>query len=200
MPAKQLLIFSFLTFLFVMPFSASAQPAQDGFLAPAAPSETGSPDLLDLQTRPPEAASSTVNPADIPDVLMAEMNEIESNCNANYMYSAFHDCRCIAVKFLDARLKSDPNRSKDLVFTAVSNQCPNTPGIAGYIYKSCTDVMKNERPDYNQLCECAANQVAASYTLNPVMNIRHIDNLRKRALVDCGIGNNPAYNSPYLQK
>ena len=131
---------------------------------------------------------------------MAEMNEIESNCNANFMYSAFHDCRCIAVKFLDARLESDPNRSKDLVFNAVSNQCPNTPGIAGYIYKSCADVLKNERPDHEKLCECAANQVATGYTQNPIMNIRHIDNLRKRALVDCGIGNNPAYNSPYLQK
>jgi hypothetical protein len=212
---KRFLILCLSALLFIQPLAAYARdgaPADGPLLSPTPVILGGNnpdsntnrnpdPGTLNLQTEAPKDASQEVDPADIPDILLEEMADVENNCNANAMYSAFHDCRCIAVKFLDARLKSDPDRSKDIVFNAVSNQCPNPPGIAGYIYKSCADVMKNERPqDFDKFCTCSANQVAETYAKTPMMNIRYIDGLRKNAFINCGIGNNPAYNSPYLQK
>jgi hypothetical protein len=206
---KRFLILCLSAFLFIQPLAAHAQDTglANGPLLSPTPTILGGnnpprdPGTLNLQTEPPKSASQAIDPADIPDILLAEMADVENNCNANAMYSAFHDCRCIAVKFLDARLKSDPDRSKDIVFNAISNQCPNPPGIAGYIYKSCADVMKNERPkDFDKFCSCSANQVAEAYAKTPMMNVRYIDGLRKNAFISCGIGSNPAYNSPYLQK
>ncbi len=199
MRAKRLLILCLSTFLFIQPLMGLAQQppvlAEGPILAPEDPA------MLNLQTEDSDAGNKSIDPEDIPDILLAEMKEVESNCNANATYSSFHDCRCIAVKFLDSRIKSDPERSKDVAFNDVSSQCPNAPGIAGYIYKSCADVMKTGRPkDFDKFCSCAANQVAEIYTKAPMMNMRYIDNLRKRALIDCGIRNNPGYNSPYLEK
>jgi hypothetical protein len=202
MHAKRVLIFCLSAFLLIQPLVGFAQnpgvaPGFSGgpLLAPA------DPETLDLQTKDPHSGAGAIDPADIPDILMAEMKEVENNCAANTTYSSFHDCRCIAVKFLDARLKSDPERSKDVAFNSISSECPNTPGIAGYVYKGCADVMKNGRPnDFDKFCSCAANQVAEAYTKAPMMSMRYIDNLRKRAFINCGIGNNPGYNSPYLQK
>lgn len=216
------------SFLFLLPIVAGPALAQGGsgsLLQPSAPSVLGAP-LTEtapapetLQT-PPEGAkqpspadlkletgkipgeSTTIAPDEIPEIILKEMQQIEKNCNANVMYAAFHDCRCIAVKFLDARIKSNPETSgSDRVFQSIQNECPDEPGIAGFVYKSCADVMRYARPkDFEKFCKCSANQVARNYSQRPRMNMRYIDNLRKSAFVSCGIAEDPAYNSPYLQE
>lgn len=144
-------------------------------------------DGLKLTTKPsgpPELA-----PKDIPDVLMKEMQDVQSSCEKNYFYSSFHDCKCISVKFLDARLKSDPNTSKDRVFNSIAGQCVDEPAIAGYIYKSCGDYMQHVRKDYVEFCKCTANNVAETYHKAPVMSLRYIESLRRNAFIACGISN-----------
>ena len=159
------------------------------------------PALPNLNLETPDTGtgkSSAIDPKDIPEILMREVNEIEKSCNYNTLYAAYHDCRCIAVKFLDARLNSDPDRSRDAIYQKVSSECPNEPGIAGFIYKGCTEVMQYARPkDFDKFCSCSANDVARSYTARPNMNMRYIEGLRKRAYIRCGVAEQPDYNSPY---
>lgn len=140
----------------------------------------------------------SIDPKDIPQVLMDEMKEVETNCKNNFFFSSFHDCRCIGVKFLDARLKTDPNTPKERVLESVAVQCTDEASIAGFVYKSCSDYMKNTRKDYVQFCKCSANNVATTYAKTPVMNLRYIEGLRRNAFIACGIRNNPdAVMSPY---
>lgn len=160
---------------------ATQQPQTATSSMPAAPIGDG----LKLSTKPsgPEA----VPPKDIPDVLMAEMKDVESSCEKNYFYSSFHDCKCIAVKFIDARMKSDPSTTKDRVFNSISNECVDEAGVAGYIYRSCGDYMQHKRTDYVDFCKCTANKVAASFAKTPVMSLRVVESLRRQAFIDCGI-------------
>jgi hypothetical protein len=163
----------------VTPAATTDKTAQ----TPAAPLQPG--DGLKLSNKPEGPAP--IAPEKIPDVLMAEMKEVQSSCEKNYFYSSFHDCKCISVKFLDARLKSDPNTSKDRVFNSVAGQCVDEPAIAGYVYKSCGDYMQHVRKDYVDFCKCSANKVAETYAKAPVMSLRYIESLRRNAFIDCGI-------------
>jgi len=139
---------------------------------------------LKLSNQP---GTPSIDPKDIPDIVMTEMKDIESSCEKNYFYSSFHDCKCIAVKFLDARLKSDPGSTKDSVFNKISGQCVDEPAIAGYVYKSCGDYMQHVRKDYVEFCKCSANNVAETYHKAPVMSLRYIESLRRNAFIACGI-------------
>ncbi|MDB5490182.1 MAG: hypothetical protein JWO78_31 [Micavibrio sp.] len=192
------------------PADATGQPAATTTTTTetttAAPGDTdGKPvptpktgDMLKLSTGPD--AAPPIDPKEIPDVVMEEMKQIENSCTKNYFYSSFHDCKCISVKFLDARLKSDPNMSKDRVFNSIAAQCVDEPGVAGYVYKSCADYMKSIRVDFDSFCTCSANKVAASYKKNPMMSLRYIESLRRNAFVDCGIRNKVEKPSKTLPK
>lgn len=183
------------------------RPAPERLLEPAKPEPViTKPGMklpqLNLESQNENAGeSSMISPTDIPAPLLEEMNTIERQCVNNTLYAAYHDCRCIAIKFLDARLKSDPvKNTMDSIFQRVANECPNTPGIAGYIYSSCIDVMQYARPeDYQKFCTCTANQVAENYTARPNMNMRYISQLRSKAFTSCGIAQNATTNSPYLE-
>lgn len=149
---------------------------------------------LNLETKSTGGPGASIDPSQIPDILLKEVEEIQKNCTYNTFYAAFHDCRCVAVKFLDARLNSDPEGSRDAIYQRVANECPNEPGIAGHIFTGCVDVMQYARPkDFDKFCTCAANDVARSYTNQPVMNMRYIEDLRKRAFVRCGIAEQQEY-------
>lgn len=161
-------------------------PGQDPNLLSPRSVETES---LNLQTEQPlSPTTKAIDPAEIPEILMQEVKEMENVCTSNYLYSSFHDCRCIAVKFLDARIKADPSTSRDAVFKQVAAQCVNKVSIIGYIYPSCYDIMKLHYPDsYRSICECTANKVAEDYALRPIVNIRYIEGLRKAAFRQCGM-------------
>lgn len=162
-------------------------PAPDGTLAPKE-------EALIPGSDTPLPAESYILPQDIPDILMAEVLDIKKNCELNALYAAYHDCNCIAVKFLDARVKSDPDTPKDRVFNQVRNECANTPMIAGVVYKSCVSFRKSEDPEgYVDYCTCAANDVARRYTEQPNMNLRYMKKLRKEAYIACGIDSKRAY-------
>ena len=165
---------------------ADSAPAPGETLSAPQGVETRTLDLGSAQAPAPE--TKAIDPADIPDVLMDEVKVVERLCVTNYMYSSFHDCRCVAVKFLDARIKSDPKTSRDTVFKQVAAQCVNQVGIIDYVYPSCHDIMKLRHPDtYRQLCECTARNVAAAYKAQPEVNLYYIERLRNKAFRECGL-------------
>lgn len=187
-----------LRFCMVVALSAtgvSSAAAQDS-TAPAA-AEMLAPTkevLVPGQDTPVPSEEQYILPENIPDILMAEVMDIKNNCDASGLYATYHDCNCIAVKFLDERLKSDPDTPKERVKKIVENRCPNTPAIAGFMYTSCVSFRKRDDPEgYVSFCTCAANEVAKRYSEHPDMNLRYIRRLKKEAFVSCGIANNPAY-------
>lgn len=205
---------AFVLLLAVAPMTAIAQ---DGVLAPAerpvwdipAPARDDPPSAITATPEPESAPAPASTPAqailpgpaptfdpsaldlsEVPEIVLRDMDQVVKNCRANYIYSRFHDCECIGVKFLDARLANDPTRGRDAIFNSVANECPNELEIAGFIYTSCSDFMRNRRPDsFESFCTCAANAVATRYTRAPRANTRYIENLRKQAYLDCGLGN-----------
>lgn len=148
-------------------------------------------------TQPSNKDVSQVPPEDIPDILMAEFVDVQTNCENNYYYSSFHDCRCVAVQYLEARMKGDPSLSRDQVFKQVAAKCPDKVAIAGFIYPACYDLMKTQSPDnYRSLCECTAREVAEKYTQRPIVSLSYIESLRRNAFLTCGLGDKPVYRVP----
>lgn len=191
-----------------VPASAQDQPGSE-ILLPNKPLLDGKPlsperavsgaGILDLNTPNNAQTVEVIDPKDIPETILKEMQGIEKDCETNYFYNSFHNCKCVAVKYLDARIKSDPNIPKERVFNKVANQCPDETAIAGYIYKNCAEYMKNVRKDYVSFCTCNANNVARSYSKNPIMNLRYIESLRRNSMMACGLAPSPEYQSPYSQ-
>ena len=192
-------------------------PASDTLLSPTAPAIQDAspvPSTLDTMNEPydpkklPESLSlgsgprreqaevKEIDPKDIPDILMDEMKEIERRCESNYFYSSFHDCRCIAVKFLDERMKSDPEIAQFMIFRRVSAQCPDKTAIAGFVYRNCYDMMKRNRPDFVNFCECVADDMTRKYSERPMVNMSYIESLRKDAFRSCGSLQNNTYRIP----
>lgn len=221
-PANMIRLFAILMAVFVLCALVSPSFAQDR-LTPATPSLTAPAETLPEPAPLPEpqilgssakeksgtkdlelgtgersyAPSDAPDPADIPDILIDEMKEIENSCRSNYFYSSFHDCRCIAVKFLDARIRNEPGVSRDMIFKSVAAQCPDEVSVAGFVYRSCYDFMKFHRPyDYREFCTCSARQMAAEYTASPLVNLRYMEQLRKKAYMNCGLANAPEWRAP----
>jgi hypothetical protein len=194
---------------------ALSAPTADTLLSPATPEAPSAvPSTLDTMNAPydpiklPESLSlgsgprreqsdvKEIDPKDIPDILLEEMKEIERRCESNYFYSSFHDCRCIAVKFLDERMKSDPDIAQFIIFRRVNAQCPDKPAIAGFVYRSCYDMMKRDRPDFVNFCECVAKDMTEKYAERPLVNMSYIEGLRKDAFRGCGSLQNNTYRIP----
>lgn len=177
------------------PAASKSVPGGTAGTTSTAPAASGAIKDLTLSTPSPDK-NKDIDPKDIPDVLMDEMKQVETDCHNNYFYSNFHDCRCVAVKFLDARIKSDPDTPRSRIYENVASQCPDPVSIAGYVYTSCASFLKATRPDdYVPICKCTANTVATQYTAHPNMNIRYIERLRKGAYHSCGLNGNPAYQA-----
>jgi hypothetical protein len=193
-------------------------PSSDILLAPTSPAaiepESPVPTTQDTMNEPydrkklPDSLTSgdgprretadikNINPEDIPQILLDEMKEIEQNCEGNYFYSSFHDCRCVAVRFLDERLKSDPETPQFIIFKRVNAQCPDKTAIAGFVYRSCYDMAKIDRPDYIDFCECVAKEMTEAYAKRPMVNMSYIQDLRKTAFRSCGSMQNNSYRVP----
>ncbi|WP_435640354.1 hypothetical protein [Micavibrio aeruginosavorus] len=165
----------------------AAQPAPGAGLTILAPKTPGPRSVADI---PPE---------DLPKELLDEMVSVEKECSDNTFFSAFQDCRCIAVKYLDERIKRGPYAVRNIIMNDVNTMCPNTPGVAGYVYKSCSEYMSWTRPDFEAFCRCTANLVADRYTRLPKMNNEYISGLRKRAMLECGMPAYGATNDPDVQ-
>ena len=175
----------------------AAQDAQNAPTAtlppqPASPEPAPGAGLTILTPKDGPRSVDEIPPEELPQELLDEMTSVEAECTRNSFYAAYHDCRCIAVKFFDERIKRGPYAVRNIIMNDVNNQCPNEAGIAGHIYRSCTEYMSWARPDYEDFCKCTANKVAERYARTPRMNTRYIQGLRKNAMLECGM---PTYGS-----
>jgi hypothetical protein len=180
-----------------LPAEPPSAPAPQAIPSQTAPETPGRapianpvmPPNLTLESAPPAFDPTQVDLSEIPEILLREMDDVQRSCQENYFYSSFHNCECIAITFLDERIKSDPRRSRDAVLTSVQSKCANDAGVAGYVYTGCADFLSYKIPDaYEGVCTCVANRVAQRYARAPLPNIRYVENIRRDAYTECGLG------------
>lgn len=129
-------------------------------------------------------------PRDMQDELLAEMDQIHGICAANKSYSAYYDCDCIGVKFLDRRLMRGPQIGSTNLMFDVSKECVNSTSIAGHEFQRCLQRMhylgdKMKERIY-EMCECASNKYALAYAETPAMSIRYQMRMIVGAQRQCG--------------
>lgn len=128
-------------------------------------------------------------PRDIQDEILLEADRVFNNCSINLIMSKYQDCECMALKYIDARVRVGPDRKYDDVINDVARECPNVAGIAGSIYVECfdiPDIYVLSDKEQQEFCACYANETANNYTRNPFNSYRYQMNIRKGALLHCG--------------
>lgn len=133
-----------------------------------------------------ERPSESIDPA-----YLDEMDRIYNTCAGSSLYSTYYDCRCQAVKFLDARIKRGPNPPTEYILSDINTECANVAGLAGYAYELCTgklSLLNYKDKAFAPFCECFANAYARSYAKAPRLSSRHVQLLQKKAYQTCGFG------------
>lgn len=113
-----------------------------------------------------------------------EGDEVYQRCINKKSYATYHDCKCMAPHFIEARL-ADPETPQPLLMSRISKKCPNTAGIAGMAYNGCKNIsISKDKPE--GFCDCVANSVARQYENNPVARIEIYQIYNNRAFGECG--------------
>lgn len=142
-------------------------------------------------------------PPDIQKSLEDEAQGQFSLCNSDPLYSRTYDCRCMAVKYLDERIKRGPETSNAVIRRAVQLQCVDVASLAGLQYQNCQDsygyFLKWKADEF---CKCYANSVAKYFAKNPSNKTDYLPSLGVSAAQECdydGMMNEvkKSYASPY---
>lgn len=125
-------------------------------------------------------------PEDIKTEILEEVQTTYNDCARNEEYSIFHDCECISVKFLDARVLAGPEVPHNRIYQNIMQECVNDAGVAGFSYDSCASVMKYDRlDDLDKYCSCYANEVAKIYAKNPNTSTAYINDIGVKSYLKC---------------
>ena len=118
---------------------------------------------------------------------------IFQQCNSNFVQRIYYDCACVAGVFRQARDAEKLIPQGQIVsniYTNTNTPCANTIGIAGDSYSKCTSYTKtyrgHEGPEKNQkYCQCVANDFAKEFSKTPNLNLRFIERLQAKSMVNC---------------
>lgn len=166
---------------------ADAAPGQSAM--PVAP---GTPKKDRYQPTPDLTHVFASLPPDMQEELLAEMDNAHRICAGSVSYRIYHDCDCIAVKFLDRRLMKGPEFGFSNLMYEVSRECVNEVEIAGNEFQRCLMRMQQYGDKYKEkslaMCECVGNEYAKAYAAVPVTSMRYQMNLAVNAQLKCGFG------------
>lgn len=99
----------------------------------------------------------------IPQEVIDEGEQIHAQCMNNFAMRTYHDCDCIAGKFIDDRMRLGPLEHSDSILAKYQGSCKNSTELAGYQYTKCMDqeelmVPREFKPKY--YCECYGSEFA----------------------------------------
>lgn len=114
-----------------------------------------------------------------------EMQAVYNRCSQRF-HSQYMDCRCIAVKFLDQRMKQGSAPPQRILLEKVYDKCPATAAVAGKTYNRCLNWASMMRPDYKRFCECYANHYATTFSENPTLRPLAQQSMMSAAMSECG--------------
>lgn len=126
-------------------------------------------------------------PDEIQSDLMIEAEKEYQKCTRKGAYSKYYDCRCIAIKFLDARIKRGPEAHSQHILGEVTLECPYAAGVAGLSYRKCESMFAmGIVGDLDKFCTCFANSVAKTFSAKPSMHSQYVSYLHQKAIAECG--------------
>ena len=129
-------------------------------------------------------------PPDVQKQILDETEQVQRDCEVKAFYAKWHDCRCIAAKFLDERLERGPDADQAMMLVELGSKCVDEAGVAGYSYNECMNIGGNSSNpvDNDNYCTCYANKMAAIYRDNPATTISDITHLSIAAYGQCSSG------------
>lgn len=138
--------------------------------------------------RPDEERRSDMS--DIPDEYIIEASQFGEMCRNEGDMRNYYDCRCMAIKYLDARIEFGPEVGPSFVKTALvkANDCKDATGIAGRIYERCLLDINNAPThlDPEEYCSCYGNTFAKYFeNITKNMTLMTKINLKTRAQLRC---------------
>lgn len=146
----------------------------------------------------PEADQPTppTNYEDIPDEYLDEAQRFGEYCKKEINLRQWHDCECLAVKYLDHRIKVGPEAHSSVIMLAIEEQCPDATEAAGVRYQQCIGdaLLMPENIPIEQFCTCYANTFArlfeaGQYEPGSGTSIK----LQVKARLECEDQNHPSY-------
>lgn len=149
-----------------------------------------------VPAEPAEATPPRTNYEDVPDEYLDEAQRFGEYCKNEINLRQWHDCECMAVKYLDQRIKLGPKAHNSTIILSLEEACPDATEATGVRYQQCIGnalLMTTDIPieDY---CTCYANTFgrlyeAGSFEPGSGTSIR----LQTQAMVECNDVDNPAY-------
>jgi len=125
-------------------------------------------------------------PPEIQEELNEEAQKIYTDCSFSSRYAQFHDCRCLAIQYLDKRIMKGPEATEAALLTAIAGECVNDAGVAGYYYPQCKAQFSSLiTSNIEEFCTCYANQMAKNYAKQPSLYHYHLRNLTSAAFRSC---------------
>ncbi len=103
---------------------------------------------------------------DVPDAYLNEARAFNARCDSNPTMRQYYNCECLAAKYLDTRISMGKNADSSVIELAISRQCADASGAAGYQYRGCMQnpMMPSDRTgSAEEFCTCYANTYARIY-------------------------------------
>lgn len=134
-------------------------------------------------------------PPDARQKIATDVTEMLKRCRSDWpLYASFHDCQCLAGKFVEARLRN-PGQPGDEIGFEIRKECVNPQGIITYMYDYCfKDVSRmsllqkmkgaTER-QWATYCRCFADTVARTYASAPDPSYSYIETIGGDAFAAC---------------
>ena len=131
-------------------------------------------------------------PRDVQDQIRAEAGEVKLECSQEPVFSYFHDCACMATKFVDER-KADPTESRLALMYKMRFECVNEPGIVEYNHKYCMGHFVHMSPrargfpdeKMEEYCRYFSKTVASNYARKPNPHYTYITDIQAEAMSSC---------------
>ncbi len=115
-----------------------------------------------------------------------EAIDVYQECTTTSYLSNYHDCRCVAGAFYNARLAEPAPTQRGVLLGTILPQCPDLPRIASIKYQQCIDWAKLQRPDnYQEYCQCYGATFAKNFEGQTAPLSRIEPKLAKFALKRC---------------
>jgi hypothetical protein len=134
-------------------------------------------------------------PPEMRQKIATDVAEMLKRCRSDWpLYASFHDCQCLAGKFVEARLR-DPGQPGEEIGFEIRRECVNPQGIITYMYDYCfKDVSRmnllqkmkgaTER-QWASYCKCFAATVAKTYASAPDPSYSYIETIGGDAFAAC---------------
>jgi len=129
-------------------------------------------------------------PSEHQEEITMEAEGVFSGCNANEEYGQFHDCSCVAKKYMDYRVLQGPEPQggimNEISKPDIIRECVNEAGVAEHFYRSCVINYGDRKSDIEGYCTCFADSMGKAFREQAVVSDQSMRRLNRESHRGCG--------------